>query len=100
MTSAMYKGRHSLTMPEEGFFFCSLRRFSAEASISPEVSGKYCISKALFPVEIEKYLDEKRSFGGVLDNAQTRLEYYHLTLDRSIAAAHAGSSFCAGAACQ
>jgi len=46
------------------------------------------------------YLDEKRSFGGVLDDAQTRLEYYHLTLDRSIAAAHAGSSFCAGAACQ
>ncbi len=46
------------------------------------------------------YLDEKRSFGGVLDDAQTRLEYYHLTLDRSIAAAHAGSSFTAGAACQ
>ncbi|MDX1946445.1 MAG: glycosyltransferase family 2 protein [Pirellulaceae bacterium] len=33
------------------------------------------------------YLDEKRSFGGVLDDAQTRLEYYHLTLDRAIAAA-------------
>lgn len=33
------------------------------------------------------YLDEKRSFGGVLDNAETRLEYYHLTLDRAIAAA-------------
>ena len=36
------------------------------------------------------YLDEKRSFGGVLDDAQTRLEYYHLTLDRAIAAAPAG----------
>lgn len=33
------------------------------------------------------YLDEKRSFGGVLDDPQTRLEYYHLTLDRAIAAA-------------
>lgn len=31
------------------------------------------------------YLDEKRSFGGALDNGATRLEYYHLTLDRSIA---------------
>jgi dolichol-phosphate mannosyltransferase len=32
------------------------------------------------------YLDEKRSFGGALDNAATRLEYYHLVLDRSMAA--------------
>jgi dolichol-phosphate mannosyltransferase len=39
------------------------------------------------------YLDEKRSFGGVLDNAETRLEDYHLTLDRAIAAAY-GGSFC------
>jgi dolichol-phosphate mannosyltransferase len=31
------------------------------------------------------YLDEKRSFGGVLDDAATRLEYYHLVIDRSIA---------------
>ena len=31
------------------------------------------------------YLDEARSFGGVLDDAVTRLEYYHLVLDRSIA---------------
>jgi glycosyltransferase involved in cell wall biosynthesis len=35
------------------------------------------------------YLDEKRSFGGVLDDAATRMEYYHLVLDRSIAAAEA-----------
>ena len=40
------------------------------------------------------YLDEKRSFGGVLDNAQTRLEYYHLTLDRALARVPAG---CCGA---
>ena len=32
------------------------------------------------------YLDEKRSFGGALDDGATRLEYYHLVLDRSIAA--------------
>lgn len=32
------------------------------------------------------YLDEKRSFGGALDNAETRLQYYHLVLDRSLAA--------------
>lgn len=32
------------------------------------------------------YLDENRSFGGALDDGNTRLEYYHLTLDRSIAA--------------
>lgn len=31
------------------------------------------------------YLDEKRSFGGALDNGWTRLEYYHLVLDRSFA---------------
>ena len=33
------------------------------------------------------YLDESRSFGGMLDDAATRLAYYHLVLDRSIAAA-------------
>ncbi|MFL2870159.1 MAG: glycosyltransferase family 2 protein [Pirellulaceae bacterium] len=33
------------------------------------------------------YLDESRSFGGVLDDAHTRLEYYHLVLDRSISVA-------------
>ncbi len=43
------------------------------------------------------YLDEKRSFGGVLDDAQTRVEYYHLTLDRALAGVEPG--FCAGAAC-
>jgi dolichol-phosphate mannosyltransferase len=43
------------------------------------------------------YLDEKRSFGGVLDDAQTRLEYYHLTLDRAIAAIEVGRF--SGAAC-
>lgn len=33
------------------------------------------------------YLEEKRSFGGALDDAATRLEYYHRILDRSFAAA-------------
>ena len=32
------------------------------------------------------YLDERRSFGGALDDAATRLEYYHLILDRAFAA--------------
>lgn len=31
------------------------------------------------------YLDEDRSFGGALDDGSTRLQYYHLTLDRSMA---------------
>src|SRR5207302_8922801 len=44
------------------------------------------------------YLDEKRSFGGVLDDGQTRLEYYHLTPDRANAAAE-NSGFCVGAGC-
>ena len=44
------------------------------------------------------YLDEKRSFGGVLDDAQTRLDYYHLTIERAIAAV-SGDAFCAAAAC-
>jgi len=30
-----------------------------ETAISPESSGKYHISRALFPIEIEKYLDER-----------------------------------------
>ncbi len=30
------------------------------------------------------YLDESRSFGGSLDNAQTRLQYYYEVLDRMI----------------
>jgi len=35
------------------------------------------------------YLDEERSFGGVLDDGSTRLQYYHETLDRAISA-HGG----------
>lgn len=37
------------------------------------------------------YLDEKRSFGGALDDGQTRLQYYHLVLDRSLARVQAPS---------
>jgi dolichol-phosphate mannosyltransferase len=33
------------------------------------------------------YLDETRSFGGALDDAETRRRHYHNVLDRSIAAA-------------
>ena len=32
------------------------------------------------------YLEEERSFGGSLDDAQTRLQYYHQVIDRSLAA--------------
>jgi dolichol-phosphate mannosyltransferase len=31
------------------------------------------------------YLDEKRSYGGALDDAETRLQYYRLVLERSLA---------------
>ncbi|MBX3413163.1 MAG: glycosyltransferase family 2 protein [Pirellulales bacterium] len=31
------------------------------------------------------YLDEARSFGGALDDGSTRMQYYHLVLDRSLA---------------
>jgi len=43
------------------------------------------------------YLDEKRSFGGSLDDGETRLAYYRQVLDRSIAAA--GLVPCSEAAC-
>lgn len=33
------------------------------------------------------YLDEERSFGGALDDGGTRLDYYHVVLNRSLAAA-------------
>ncbi len=39
------------------------------------------------------YLEEKRSFGGVLDDAATRLEYYHLVIDRSVATAEQRGHF-------
>jgi glycosyltransferase involved in cell wall biosynthesis len=45
------------------------------------------------------YLDEKRSFGGNLDDATTRLQYYHEVLDRSIAAAGGETRFSAKTAC-
>ncbi len=32
------------------------------------------------------YLEEERSFGGSLDDARTRLDYYHEVIDRSLAA--------------
>ncbi len=35
------------------------------------------------------YLEEERSFGGSLDDAKKRLEYYYLVLDRAMAAADA-----------
>lgn len=46
------------------------------------------------------YLDEKRSFGGVLDDATTRLEYYHSVLERSLAMLPPDSPLTAAAARQ
>ncbi|HAY82464.1 MAG TPA: glycosyltransferase family 2 protein [Planctomycetaceae bacterium] len=33
------------------------------------------------------YLDETRSFGGILDDARTRLEHYHEVIDKSVSSA-------------
>lgn len=44
------------------------------------------------------YLEEARSFGGALDNAATRVQYYHLVLDRSMAALDDAHD-CAGVLC-
>jgi dolichol-phosphate mannosyltransferase len=35
------------------------------------------------------YLDEKRSFGGMLDDERTRLDYYHHVIQRSLDASYA-----------
>jgi len=40
------------------------------------------------------YLDESRSFGGMLDDAQTRMDYYHTVIDRSIVAARTETPLC------
>ena len=45
------------------------------------------------------YLDESRSFGGALDDARTRLEYYHLVLGRCLAESRlpeGGNRVCGG----
>jgi glycosyltransferase involved in cell wall biosynthesis len=42
------------------------------------------------------YLDEKRSFGGSLDNAEIRLRHYHEVLDRAMAAADETLATCRG----
>ncbi|MCP4193619.1 MAG: glycosyltransferase family 2 protein [Planctomycetaceae bacterium] len=44
------------------------------------------------------YLDENRSFGGALDDNQTRLDYYNLVVDRSLAAVADGARLCGAAA--
>lgn len=43
------------------------------------------------------YLDEDRSFGGALDDDQTRVDYYNLVIDRSLAAAFPGGNLCGAA---
>ncbi len=44
-----------------------------------------------FPVPLI-YLDETRSFGGALDDEQTRLDYYTMVIQRSIDAAMANGT--------
>ena len=46
-----------------------------------------------YPVPLV-YLDEDRSFGGSLDDGDTRLTYYHQVLDRSVAAAFPAGRLC------
>lgn len=82
--------------------FCGFKAYRASAlkQLSPTEAG-YAMPLELWvqaaaadlavielPVPLI-YLDEKRSFGGALDDAQTRLDYYHKVLERSIAAARA-----------
>jgi dolichol-phosphate mannosyltransferase len=45
------------------------------------------------------YLDEKRSFGGSLDDATTRLEYYHQVLQQSLQVADSRDRCAASTAC-
>lgn len=49
-----------------------------------------------FPVPLI-YLDEERSFGGALDDGQTRLDYYNLVVDRSLAAFCRDDGLCGAA---
>ena len=79
--------------------FCGFKAYRVESlsRLCLEESG-YCMPLELWvqaafaglkvvelPVPLI-YLDEDRSFGGALDDAATRLEYYHFLLDRSLAA--------------
>ena len=53
----------------------------------------YCFREREYILDIMElpvpliYLEEERSFGGMLDNGQTRLRYYHEVLARSLRAA-------------
>lgn len=48
-------------------------------------AARYCLKIVEFPVPLI-YLDEKRSFGGALDDAARRLTHYYGVLHREIAA--------------
>lgn len=82
--------------------FCGFKAYSVPALGQLELSEngysmplELWVQAAVVPLRIIElpvpliYLDESRSFGAVLDDAATRLQYYHLTLDRSIATAQA-----------
>jgi dolichol-phosphate mannosyltransferase len=78
--------------------FCGFKAYRAEILPKLEVTENgyamplelwvqaACLDLKVVELPVPRiYTEEARSFGGVLDDGATRLEYYHLTLDRSIA---------------
>ena len=75
--------------------FCGIAYFSSGLSSSRAASTLLIVlvwaqiaATGLKVIELPVpliYLEEQRSFGGALDDGATRLQYYHLVLDRSLA---------------
>ena len=94
--------------------FCGFKAYRVEALSRLEISENgYAMPLELWVQAVHHrlrikelpvpliYLDESRSFGGVLEEAAARLQYYHLVLDRSILAARdGGAGILVGLACQ
>jgi glycosyltransferase involved in cell wall biosynthesis len=92
--------------------FCGFKAYRVEAlkKLRPTDSGyamplELWVQAAFHDLKIVEvpvpliYLDEKRSFGGALDDSQTRLAYYHDVIERAVQAcrrqcrAHAPAPF-------
>jgi len=94
--------------------FCGFKAYRVDALTRLEISENgYAMPLELWVQAVQHglrimelpvpliYLDESRSFGGVLEEAAARLQYYHLVLDRSILAARdGGAGILVGLACQ
>jgi dolichol-phosphate mannosyltransferase len=94
--------------------FCGFKAYRVDALTRLEISENgYAMPLELWVQAVQHglrimelpvpliYLDESRSFGGVLEEAAARLQYYHLVLDRSILAARDGGvGILVGSACQ